>query len=346
MAFRLIDSQPQGATSASDLTDGHGRRISYLRLSVTDRCDLRCTYCMPERMQFLPKRDVLSFEELIYMVDAFIDRGITKLRITGGEPLVRRDVMDLFRNLAQRKSSSSLKEIALTTNGTRLEDFADELSDLGIRRINVSLDTLNPEKFASLTRRPVLDKVLAGLEAARSAGIKIKINTVALKGVNEHELPDLIAWAHGQGFDLSLIEIMPLGEDMEGRSDDFLSLETVKSQLGERWTLTPNDHSTGGPSRYVDIAETGGRLGFISPLSHNFCDTCNRIRVTCTGTLHTCLGHDNGIDLRDALRAGDGLKRFHSHLDQALGVKPARHDFDTETLDKPATRRTMSVTGG
>lgn len=348
MSFRLIDNLPEAGENhpPSLLTDGIGRRVDYLRLSVTDRCDLRCTYCMPERMSFLPKKDVLSFEELTRLVDAFIDRGISKLRITGGEPLVRRDVIDLLRRLSARRENSRLSEIALTTNGTRLALFAHELKDLGVERINVSLDTLNADRFADLTRRHVLEEVLAGIEAAKSAGLKIKINTVALKGINDHELADMIRWAHGEGFDLSLIELMPLGEDMSGRSDEFLSLQDVRKSLETQWTLTPSDLSTGGPSRYVDIAETGGKLGFISPLSHNFCDTCNRIRVTCTGMLHTCLGHEGGTNLRDALRQDDGLIAFNRALDQALGSKPARHDFDVETIDQPSTRRTMSVTGG
>ncbi len=352
MAFRLIDSRPDAlpqtlsSSDGSPLIDGQGRTVSYLRLSVTDRCDLRCSYCMPERMKFLPKKDVLSFEELTRLVEAFIERGISKLRITGGEPLVRRDVIMLLERLAGLREHSALKEVALTTNGTRLVEFAGQLKSLGVDRINVSLDSLNRETFASLTRRDVFNDVMEGLNAAKKAGLSVKINTVALRGVNEHELPDLISWAHGEGFDLSLIEVMPLGEGMSERSSDFLSLETVKSRLAKHWTMTPLDYSTGGPSRYVEVKETGGRLGFISPLSHNFCSTCNRIRVTCTGELHTCLGHENGVDLRSALRRDDNMETFHALLDQSLGTKPARHDFDQERIDTPSTRRTMSVTGG
>lgn len=347
MSFRLIDNAPDMPAKTGDaMRDGQGRKVSYLRLSVTDRCDLRCTYCMPERMSFLPKKDVLSFEELTRLVDAFIDRGITKLRITGGEPLVRRDVIDLIKRLSERQSSSSLEEIALTTNATRLALFADQLKAYGVKRINVSLDTLNAEKFAQLTRRNVLDDVMSGIMAAKKAGLHIKINTVALKGVNDREIADMIRWAHGEGFDLSLIELMPLGEDMSGRSEEFISLQEVKSRLEDHWTLTPLSYSTGGPARYLQVEETGGRLGLISPLSHNFCETCNRIRVTCTGMLHTCLGHEGGVDLREALRAEDGMESFHAALDQALGVKPARHDFAEDRIDTPATRRTMSVTGG
>ncbi|HPE46781.1 MAG TPA: GTP 3',8-cyclase MoaA [Hyphomonas sp.] len=351
MKFSLIDNQPERAPGQQDsavapLIDGIGREVTYLRLSVTDRCDLRCSYCMPERMQFLPKKDVLSFEELAVLVDAFIARGIRKLRITGGEPLVRRDVLQLLERLAERRHTSSLQELCLTTNGTRLAQHAADLKRFGVDRINVSLDTLNRETFAELTRRDVFDDVMAGIRAAKAAGLTIKINTVALKGINEAELPDLISWAHGEGFDLSLIEVMPLGEGMTERSKDFLSLQSVREQLAQRWTLDPVPYSSGGPSRYVRIAETGGRLGFISPLSHNFCDTCNRVRVTCTGMLYTCLGHDGGIDLRDAVRSDDGLVRFHALLDEALGQKPARHDFDVARIDTPSTVRTMSHTGG
>ncbi|MEZ5946712.1 MAG: GTP 3',8-cyclase MoaA [Hyphomonas sp.] len=345
MKTRLIDTMPERAPGAP-LIDGAGRRVTYLRLSVTDRCDLRCTYCMPERMSFLPKQDVLSFEELTLLADAFIDRGIRKLRITGGEPLVRKDILSLIERLGARREAGQLDEICLTTNGTRLAPYADDLKRHGVERINISLDTLGREKFAALTRRDVFADVMAGIAAAKAAGLKIKINTVALKGINEDEIPALIEWAHGEGFDLSLIEVMPLGENMSGRSDAFLSLEAVRERLNARWTLTPVSYSTGGPSRYSEVKETGGRVGFISPLSHNFCDTCNRVRMTCTGTLYTCLGHEGGVNLRDAIREGGDLSRVHNLLDEALGRKPARHDFAVEHIDTPATRRTMSETGG
>ncbi|MCI4646387.1 MAG: GTP 3',8-cyclase MoaA [Hyphomonadaceae bacterium] len=347
MKIRLIGPQEDvSPRQVGPLRDGQGRTVSYLRLSVTDRCDLRCTYCMPERMSFLPKSDILSFEELLRLVDGFIARGITKLRITGGEPLVRRDVMLLLEQLSHRLGTTSLREVSLTTNATRLEHHAEELKRFGIERINVSLDTLSPETFAQLTRKDQFTAVMRGIERAREAGLRIKINTVALRGVNEHEIAEIVAWAHGQGFDMSLIETMPLGEEMSGRSGQYLSLQTVRARLAERWSLEPITFSTGGPSRYVRIAETGGRLGFISPLSHNFCDTCNRVRVTCTGMLYTCLGHEGGVDLRDALRAGTGQDAFDAALDRALIAKPARHDFSEAGLDQPATRRTMSVTGG
>lgn len=351
MKIRLIGLQDGDdvslatAVAAGPLRDGQGRTVSYLRLSVTDRCDLRCAYCMPERMAFLPKSDILSFEELLRLVDGSIARGITKLRITGGEPLVRRDVMLLLEQLSHRLGTTSLREIALTTNATRLEHHAEALKRFGIERVNISLDTLSPETFARLTRKDQFAAVMRGIESARAAGLKIKINTVALRGINEDEIADIIAWAHGQGFDMSLIETMPLGEEMHGRAGQYLSLDDVRARLCERWVLEPIAFSTGGPSRYVRIAETGGRLGFISPLSHNFCDTCNRIRVTCTGTLYTCLGHEGGVDLRSALRTGHP-GAFDAALDRALAKKPARHEFDETRLEQPATQRTMSVTGG
>lgn len=334
------------APPRSALIDGAGRRVSYLRLSVTDRCDLRCTYCMPERMRFLPKTDILSFEELARLVDGFIARGITKLRITGGEPLVRRDVMQLLEHLSRRLGTTGLKEISLTTNGTRLERYAADLKRLGIERINVSLDTLSPKMFQRVTRKDQFETVMRGIAKARDVGLKIKINTVALRNINEDEIPEIVEWAHRQAFDVSLIETMPLGEGVAAREDHYLSLLTVRETLAKRWSLEPLVYSTGGPSRYVRIAETGGRLGFISPLSHNFCGTCNRVRVTCTGMLYTCLGCEAGVDLRGALRAEPDGSVFHDVLDQALRQKPERHNFDAERIDQPATQRTMSVTGG
>ena len=344
-----LPSNPQkqellGSTT-DKLVDGFNRSISYLRLSVTDRCDLRCSYCMPERMTFLPKSDVLSFDELELIVGAFVQRGIRKLRITGGEPLVRKGIMDLMGRFAEHLGRG-LDELTLTTNGTQLEQYASELKSIGIERINISLDTLDNDRFARLTRRDQFDQVMKGIDAADRSGLKVKINTVALANENADEIPDMIAWAHGRGFDLSLIEIMPLGEDMVGRPEEFLSLETVKSALSERWTLNTVSDNTGGPSRYVRVSETGGRLGFISPLSHNFCSDCNRIRMTCTGRLYACLGHEDGADLKSALRQNNDLSVFNRLVDQALGAKPLRHDFDVDRIEQPSSPRTMSVTGG
>lgn len=352
MLYSLINqTPPQGAVHASPerarLADGFARQISYLRLSVTDRCDLRCTYCMPERMTFLPKKEVLSFEELTRIVDAFISRGVTKLRVTGGEPLVRKDVIALLERFAQRLDGGGLEELTLTTNGTHLAEHANRLAEIGVRRVNVSLDTLNKDLFAQLTRRDVFDQVMAGLDAAARAGLKVKINTVALADANRHEIPAIIDWAHGRGFDVSLIEVMPVGEEVGGRVGAYLSLEDVRADLGARWTLTPEDFSTGGPSRYVRVAETGGRLGFISPLSHNFCSDCNRVRLTCTGRLYTCLGHEDGADLRAALRADPTLGALHEAVEKAVRYKPERHDFDAARLDSATGgARTMSTTGG
>ena len=328
------------------LIDGFNRRITYLRLSVTDRCDLRCTYCMPEKMQFLPRKEVLSLEELHRLSLGFIARGITKIRITGGEPLVRRDVMELIHALG-RKLGDGLDELTLTTNGTQLAEHAEGLAAAGIRRINVSLDTLDAGLFQRLSRRDRLAQVLEGIAAARAAGLRVKINTVALKGLNEAELPDLIAWAHGQGYDVTLIEVMPLGVVDEDRVDHYLPLSAVRDALERRWTLTASDHRTGGPARYVQVAETGGRLGFITPLTNNFCDGCNRTRVTTTGQLYACLGGAERVDLRAGLRSDDPDAQLSRALDQAMRIKPERHHF---RIDKrgasPAQPRTMSVTGG
>lgn len=333
-------------TSPAPLVDQFQRRISYLRLSVTDRCDLRCAYCMPERMTFLPRKDVLSLEELHRMALGFIARGITRIRLTGGEPLVRRDMMELVRALG-RSIGNGLEELTLTTNGTRLAEFADGLFDAGVRRINVSLDTLDRERFASLARRDSLPQVLEGLRAAREAGLKVKLNTVALKGVNEAEIADIVAWAHGQGFDATLIEVMPLGDVEEDRFDHYLPLLAVRDDLEQRWTLTPSDHRTGGPARYFDIAETGGRLGLITPLTNNFCDGCNRIRVTATGQLYACLGGNERVDLRAALRSDDPEAELHRALDTAMRIKPERHHFAIEEPGSaPAVSRHMSMTGG
>ena len=333
------------------LVDQFQRRISYLRLSVTDRCDLRCAYCMPERMTFLPRKDVLSLEELHDLALGFIARGITKIRLTGGEPLVRRDVIKLVRALGRQigrpGEGGGLEELTLTTNGTRLAEFADDLYAAGVRRINVSLDTLDRERFAQLARRDSLPQVLEGLAAAKAAGLKVKLNTVALKGINEEELAELIAWAHSQQFDATLIEVMPLGEVEEDRLDHYLPLSVVQQGLEQRWSLTPSAHRTGGPARYFDVAETGGRLGLITPLTNNFCDGCNRIRVTATGQLYACLGGNERVDLRAALRSEEPQAALAAGLDTAMRIKPARHHFAIDTRGQaPALARHMSMTGG
>ena len=328
------------------LVDSFARQISYLRLSVTDRCDLRCTYCMPERMQFLPRKEVLTLEELHQLSLGFIARGVTKLRITGGEPLVRRDIIDLFQALG-RKIGDGLKELTLTSNGTQLTGCADDLAKAGVKRINISLDTLDRARFQELSRRDALPQVLEGIAAAKDAGLKVKLNTVAMKGVNEEELPDLIAWAHGHGHDLTLIEVMPLGEVDGDRVDHFLPLSAVREELEKRWTLTPSSQSSGGPARYDHVAETGGMLGMITPLTNNFCAGCNRIRVTATGQLYPCLGGGERVDLRAALRSDDPEGNLAKALAEAMHIKPERHHFDiSERGAQPAQPRHMSVTGG
>ncbi len=331
----------------SSLIDPFGRTVSYLRVSVTDRCNYRCVYCMSENMTFLPKSDLLTLEELERICAAFIRRGVDKLRITGGEPLVRRNVMSLFRNLGRHLASGDLKELTLTTNGSRLADFADELYDCGVRRINVSLDSLNPGKFNDVTRWGRLDDVMRGLEAAKSAGLEIKINAVALKGYNDDELDDFVEWAGREDFDLTFIETMPLGEIDEDRTDRYLPLTAVREHLERRWTLDETDYQTGGPARYMKIKETGKRLGFITPLTHNFCESCNRVRLTCTGTLYMCLGQEDAADLRTPLRMSEGDDRLMAAIDEAIGRKPKGHDFviDRAGAD-PAVDRHMSVTGG
>lgn len=330
---------------APPLVDAFARRITYLRLSVTDRCDLRCTYCMPERMAFVPRKDVLTLEELHQLALAFIERGVTKIRLTGGEPLVRRDVIELVRALG-RRLGEGLEELALTTNATRLAHFAGPLADAGIRRVNVSLDTTDPALFARLTRRDRLADVLCGIAAARAAGLKVKINTVALKGLNEPEIPSLIEWAHGEGHDLTLIEVMPLGEIQAERADHYLPLPAIRDRLEERYTLEPLEETTGGPARYVRIRETGGRLGFITPLTDNFCASCNRIRVTATGRLYACLGGSEQVDLRQAVRSPEPDAALAAALDEAMRIKPERHHFRIARGTAPAQQRHMSVTGG
>ena len=327
------------------LVDTFKRPITYLRLSVTDRCDLRCAYCMPERMVFLPKAEVLTLEELRALAQAFIARGVRKIRLTGGEPLVRRDMIELVRALG-RELGSGLDELTLTTNGMRLAEFAPALVDAGVQRINVSLDTRDRVLFEKLARRDGLTQVLAGIAAAKAVGLKVKLNTVALKGLNEAELPTLIRWAHSEGHGITLIEVMPLGEVEGDRFDHYLPLSHVRTRLEEHWTLTPSAHRSGGPARYFDVAETGGRLGLITPLTSNFCEGCNRVRVSATGQLFMCLGGEGQVDLRAALRVGeDGA--LDAALDRAMLLKPERHAFKIDRRGQaPALARHMSVTGG
>jgi cyclic pyranopterin phosphate synthase len=329
------------------MTDPFGRSISYLRVSVTDRCDLRCFYCMSEDMTFLPKADLLTLEELDRLCSAFIAKGVKKLRLTGGEPLVRRNVMSLVRSLSRHLDSGALRELTMTTNGTQLARFAAELRDCGMRRINVSLDTLDPAKFRAITRWGDLDKTLAGVQAARSAGLAVKINAVALKNMNEDEIPSLMRWAHGNGMALTLIEVMPMGDIGAGRIDQYVPLSLVRARLAKQFTLTDLDDNSGGPARYVRVSETGGTLGFITPMTHNFCEACNRVRITCTGTLHTCLGHEDASDLRRPLRAAPDDELLSAAIDRAIGLKPKGHDFIIDRRhNRPSVSRHMSVTGG
>ncbi len=333
--------------ASSSMIDPFGRAITYLRVSVTDRCDFRCTYCMAEDMTFLPKRDLLSLEELDRLCTAFVERGVRKLRLTGGEPLVRKNIMHLVRQLSRHLDTGALDELTLTTNGSQLARFADELADCGVRRINVSLDTLDPDKFHAITRWGNLAKVMEGIEAAERAGLKIKLNAVALKGFNDAELPEMMRWAHGRGIDLTVIETMPMGEIDADRTDQYLPLSQLRADLERQFTLTDIPYKSGGPARYVEVAETGGRLGFITPLTHNFCESCNRVRLTCTGTLYMCLGQEDAADLRAPLRASEGNELLNNAIDEAIGRKPKGHDFviDRKTR-RPAVSRHMSVTGG
>ncbi len=343
--YDAIPSQGRVAQPAP-LIDGFGRAVTYLRVSVTDRCDLRCVYCMAEHMTFLPKKDLLTLEELDRVASAFIARGVRKLRLTGGEPLVRRGVMDLIGGLSRHLKSGALDELTLTTNGTRLAAFAEPLAAAGVRRINVSMDTRDPDLFRRLTRGGDLKTVLNGIEAARAAGLAVKINAVALAADNAEELPDLIAWTHGQGMDITLIETMPMGEIEADRTDQYMSLAQVRRTLESFWTLEDLPLSTGGPARYVRVAETGGRLGLITPLSHNFCESCNRVRLTCTGVLHSCLGQEDASDLRAVLRAGGDDGALDAAIAAAIGAKPKGHDFRIERAARPAVARHMSTTGG
>jgi cyclic pyranopterin phosphate synthase len=337
----------RAADKPRPLVDPFHRAITYLRVSVTDRCDFRCVYCMSEHMTFLPKADLLSLEELDRLCSAFIAKGVTKLRLTGGEPLVRRGIMTLVRSLSRHLASGALKELTLTTNGSQLTKYAAELKALGVERINVSLDTLDPDKFRAITRWGELDTVLSGINAALSVGMHVKINAVALKGVNEDEIASLVAWAHGRGMDLTIIEVMPLGDVDASRLDQYLPLSIVRARLAQRYTLEDSDYRTGGPARYVRVKETGGRLGFITPLTHNFCESCNRVRITCTGTLFMCLGQEDAADLRTPLRASESNDLLYAAIDEAIGRKPKGHDFVIDRRhQRPALARHMSVTGG
>ncbi|MEH6950981.1 GTP 3',8-cyclase MoaA [Nitrobacter sp. NHB1] len=328
------------------MVDPYGRTISYLRVSVTDRCDLRCFYCMSEDMTFLPKADLLTLEELDRLCSAFIAKGVRKLRLTGGEPLVRRNVMSLIRSLSRHLGTGALNELTLTTNGSQLARFAAELKDCGVRRINVSLDTLDPARFHEITRWGDIQKVMAGIDAAQAAGLAVKINAVALKNLNDHEIPSLMEWAHGRGMALTLIEVMPMGDIGASRADQYLPLSMLRARLAGQYTLTDVDDNTGGPARYVKVSETGGKLGFITPMTHNFCESCNRVRITCTGTLHTCLGHEDASDLRRPLRASAGDELLYETIDRAIGLKPKGHDFIIDRHNRPSVSRHMSVTGG
>nr|WP_236771740.1 GTP 3',8-cyclase MoaA [Agrobacterium tumefaciens] len=329
------------------MIDPFGRAITYLRVSVTDRCDFRCTYCMSEHMTFLPKKDLLTLEELDRLCSVFITRGVRKLRLTGGEPLVRKNIMSLVRNLGRHVRTGALEELTLTTNGSQLAKFAAELADCGVKRINVSLDTLDRDKFRQITRWGDIDRVMEGLDAAQAAGIKVKLNAVALKDFNDTEIAEIMRFAHGRGMDLTVIETMPMGEIEEDRTDRYLPLSKLRADLEKRFTLIDSDYQTGGPARYVTVKETGGRLGFITPMTHNFCESCNRVRLTCTGTLYMCLGQDDAADLRTALRASDSDAYLSSAIDEALLRKPKGHDFIIDrTHKRPAVARHMSVTGG
>jgi cyclic pyranopterin phosphate synthase len=332
----------------TSMIDPFGRAIEYLRVSVTDRCDFRCVYCMSEDMTFLPKKDILTLEELDRVSSAFVRSGVKKLRITGGEPLVRRNIMSLFRALGRHLETGDLKELTLTTNGSQLAKYADELYDCGVRRVNVSIDTLDPDKFKAITRWGRLDQVLDGLRAAKKAGLAIKINAVALKGVNDDEIDHMVEWCGAQGFDLTFIEVMPMGDiGNEQRIDQYWPLSMVRADLAKRWTLDESDYTTGGPARYVTVRETGGRLGFITPLTHNFCESCNRVRLSCTGMLYMCLGQDDSADLRAPVRASESDHLLDEAIQEAIGRKPKGHDFviDRRRGAKSVARH-MSVTGG
>lgn len=334
-------------TNNSEMIDPFGRMVDYLRVSVTDRCDFRCVYCMSEHMTFLPKKELLTLEELDRLCTVFIEKGVKRLRLTGGEPLVRKNIMHLIEQLSRHLKSGALHELTLTTNGSQLGKYANQLADLGVKRVNVSLDTLNAEKFKEITRWGALDRVLSSIETARNAGLKVKINAVALKGVNDMEIVDMMRWAHGEDMDLTLIETMPMGEIEEDRTDQYLPLSQVRADLEKQFTLNEIDYKTGGPARYVEVAQTGGRIGFITPMTHNFCESCNRVRLTCTGTLYMCLGQDDAAELREPLRKSESNELVSAVIDEAISRKPKGHDFIIERYsNKPSVSRHMSVTGG
>ena len=342
----MQDLAPALSTSPS-LIDPFGRTISYLRVSVTDRCDFRCVYCMSENMTFLPKQEILTLEELDRLCSAFVRRGVQKLRLTGGEPLVRRDILKLIESLSRHLASGALEELTITTNGSQLAKYAADLARLGVKRINVSLDTLNEAKFHEITRWGQLPKVMEGIDAAQKAGLAIKINMVALKGVNEHEIGPMLEWCHSRGMELTLIETMPLGDIDGDRTEQYLPLSVVRAGLMDRYTLEDIAHRTGGPARYMRVKETGGRIGFITPMTHNFCESCNRVRLTCTGTLYMCLGQEDAADLRSVLRASPEDAALDAAIDEAILRKPKGHDFVIDRRhNKPAVARHMSVTGG
>jgi cyclic pyranopterin phosphate synthase len=347
LPYSEANSDPRLGQPLSKLVDSFGRTVNYVRVSVTDRCDMRCIYCMSEDMNFLLKENLLSLEELDRLCSALIARGVERLRITGGEPLVRRNILSLFRSLSRHLEHGTLRELTLTTNGSQLAKYARELASCGVERINISLDTLDPDKFRTITRWGDYAQVLKGIDAAQQAGLKVKINMVALKGVNEDEIIPMLEWAHGRGMDLTLIEVMPLGEIGPDRADQYLPLSEVRDALGREYHLHELADKTGGPARYLRVEETGGRLGLITPMSHNFCEGCNRVRVTCTGTLYMCLGQEDSADLRAPLRASKSDDLLHKALDDAISLKPKGHDFiiNRETKD-PAVLRHMSVTGG
>ncbi len=339
--------QPGPSAAARPLVDPFRRAITYLRVSVTDRCDFRCFYCMSEDMNFLPKRDLLTLEELDRLCTVFVERGVRKLRLTGGEPLVRRNIMTLFAGLSRHLELGALDELTLTTNGSQLARYAHELAGHGVKRVNVSLDTLDPEKFRRITRWGDFAKVMEGIDAAQAAGLRVKINAVALKDLNETEIEALIEWAHGRGMDLTLIEVMPLGEIETQRADQYLPLSLVRARLMDRYTLEDLPESTGGPARYVRVKETGGKLGFITPLTHNFCESCNRVRLTCTGKLYMCLGQEDAADLRTPLRLSEANDAVEQAIEEAISRKPKGHDFVIDRRrSRPAVARHMSVTGG
>ena len=343
----MTDQLLVGTHDGSTLVNSFGRAITYVRVSVTDRCDFRCVYCMAEDMAFLPRRELLTIEELDRLCSAFIEMGTRKIRITGGEPLVRRDIMGLFRSLSQHLEAGTLQEMTLTTNGSQLARFADELASCGVRRINVSLDTLDPAGSRRSHGVAISIACLSGIDAAQRAGLSVKINVVALKGVNEDEFEPMVRWAHGRSMGITFIEVMPLGEIETARIDQHLSLTKVRAQLARRFSLQETDYRTGGPARYVRVGETGGLIGFITPLTHNFCETCNRVRVTCTGKLYMCLGHEDAADLRTPLRASEGNGLLNAAIREAITRKPKGHDFIIDRSNRvPAVARHMSVTGG